>query len=211
MVYEFLQLLWTFLDSTFFQSVAVIVSVYVAYRGVNAWQDQHVWTRNAELAEELMVAARNYQHAMRRIRSPMGFGGEGESRERGANESDALRRHLDHLFTPLERLRNENAALTRLQSADSRSRVRFGKDVSERLDSLLDAYREFLTAARVRYMMGRDMFGQQPTEEELEAKQKRDAIVWTMQESDKIEQQIEAAIAGLESALGEYIGKKKKR
>lgn len=204
----FWEIVWAFLDSTFFQSVAVIVSVYVAYRGVNAWQDQHVWTRNAELAEELMVTARDFQHAMQRVRSPIGYAGEGASRERGQNESDDLKRHLDHLFTPIERLRNENDVLTRLQSADSRSRVRFGKEVCDCLDSLLEAYRECLTTARVRYLMGRDMFGHLLSNDEIEAKRKRDEVVWTIEGSDALGERIRSAVSGLETALGEYIGKK---
>lgn len=205
-----LEVLWAFLDSTFFQSVAVIISVYVAYRGVNSWQDQHVWTRNAELAEELIVAAREYRHMMNRIRSPASFGGEGESRERGENESDDKRKWLDHLFVPLERLSKEQDLLNRFQSADARGRVRFGKDVAAHLDSLLDAHRKFVTNARVRYMMERDAYGKGLSQEEIKQKHEREKIVWTVGEPDELDSQIGAAIEGVESSLAEYIGKKKR-
>ena len=93
----FWEAVWAFLDSTFFQSVAVIISVYVAYRGVNPCQDQHVWTRNAELAEELTRAAREYRHMRRRVRSTGGHGGEGATARgprasRGARAADARAR-----------------------------------------------------------------------------------------------------------------------
>ncbi len=210
MPYEVTQYLWTFLNSTFFQSLAIIFSVLVAYRGLHSWQNQHVWTRNAELAEELLVAARDYMHTMLKIRSPIGYGDEGSTRDKGDHESDDVRRHLNSLFAPLERINNAQKTLEQLQIADSRSRVRFGKDVSVHLDSLLDAYRQFLTTARMRYMMEKDQIYEALTSDEIAQKHEREKIIWATGGQDKLGDQINTAIAGLESALAEYIGKKGK-
>ena len=164
----------------------------------------------AKSGEQSQADTREYQHTMNRIRSPAGYGGEGATRERGEDEPDDKRSLLDHLFVPLERIGKAQPILDRFQNADSRSRVRFGKDVATHLDSILDAHRKFTTAARVRYIMERSAYGKQFTQQEMEQKHQREKLVWTVGEPDELDTQIKAAIDGVEKALGEYMGKEKR-
>lgn len=198
------EMIWTLLDSTFFQSIAVIISVYVAYRGVNAWQHQHVWTRNAELAEELLVAVAEFKAALKRVRNPVGFGGEGSTRRREDDETQARSNELDQLFTPIERLRKEQQAFDRLSAAETKSRLRFGDKISAPLDSLVEVRQKVVGAAITRFQRDRSEPHQQITEREIEQRQAREEVIWETPGSDPIGDNVEQAGTEIFNTLARY-------
>lgn len=197
--------IWPLLNSTFFQSLSILVSVFVAYLGVKSWKEQHVWTRNSELAEELLVAARGFQDAIRRVRSPFSFSGEGQSRGSREGETETEQKEFDHLFVPLERLHSEREVISRMHSADVRSRIRFGERVVESLDQLADVHREVLVAARTRYSIAKGLQGQPLNSETQEILQRKEAVIWSIGEDDPFEKKVETSIRTLQCLLKNYL------
>lgn len=205
--------IWSFLDSTAFQSLVVIGGVWVAYRGLDTWQKQHLWTRNAELAEEILVAATDLKGAIAKVRNPFGFAGEGESRQRGPNETDADRRALDVLFQPLERLKNEQRIVDRFAKADVRCRLRFGVSIASHLDAITKLYGEVVVAAQMKFTVGKGFLHRSMSDADQASQNIRDRILYYSAVDDKIAAGLDAATAGLDLVLSRYIredeGKKK--
>ena len=63
---------------------ATIASITAIY-GINSWRRESKWKRKYELAEEVLANLYESYQSIQIIRSPIGFGGEGETRKIGKN------------------------------------------------------------------------------------------------------------------------------
>ena len=59
-------------------SLATVVGVIVAYRGINTWKDQQTWKNNHDLARRMLVNLFKYREKIDNIRSPVIVPGEGD-------------------------------------------------------------------------------------------------------------------------------------
>jgi len=198
---------WISAGSDVAQSLAVLVGLYLAYKGFDQWKRQHNWTRNSELAEETMLSVNAYRHAVARIRNPFGYVGEGSTRVSGEGESDQRKQHLDSAFTTIERISKEERVLSRYWDADARCRVRFGSRVTPYLDAIRDVQRDIVRAARMRFEDALHEYPLDDAEINKDRKEMRQ-IYWdrgTDQVPDDIQKRINDAMKGLETALKAYV------
>jgi hypothetical protein len=206
-LFDIANLLWNFLDSTAFQSLAIIL---VTYWGLTAFRKQHLWTKRAELAEELLVAASDFKQAMDRVRDPTSFGSEGSTRIRLESETGEVPKQLDLLYVTLERLGNEAGVFERLRVADVRARLRFGTKVSKALDRLAECHRNVVIAARMRYRIESRQGDRPRTARDNERMEQRERVIWSTPGEDETGDQIDAAIAELNENLSAYISEGEK-
>lgn len=189
--------------SSFAQAIAVLIGLGLAYRGLDQWKRQLVWTKNSELAEEAMLAANAFRDALARIRSPVGYSGEGTSRPNEQEETEEVEKHLNYKFIPFERLRKEQAVLTRFFDADARCRVRFPK-VASYLDTLRKTFVDVRSASQVRM----EMAYQDPSDRrggDVDLSRKLDRTVMSIGTDDELGKRIDDAVAGLAKTLKEYV------
>ncbi|MGE3871353.1 MAG: hypothetical protein AB7F74_00205 [Parvibaculaceae bacterium] len=191
--------------SSAIQALAVLGGLYLAYRGLDQWKRQVVWTKNSELAEEAMLSANGLQTALRRIRSPMSYSDEGSSRPQNSDEAEEVKRHLNYKFTPLERLQTERAALSRFCDADARCRVRF-PGVVPYFETLRAALVDVQSAASVRMQLANQDPYDQRHRDEFSMKLERTVLGTDTPESpDELGQRVDGAVLGLAKALKEYV------
>ncbi len=189
------------------QALAVLVGLVLAYRGFDQWKRQHNWTRNSELAEETLLAANAYRDAVARIRNPIGYSGEGSTRESDPGELEDRKRTLDSAFTTFERIQKEREVLSRYFNAESRCRVRFGEKIIPYLDGIRGVHVDLINAARLRFEDARERIG---TDDPEVNKMRKEAqrTYWafgTPETPDDVQKRISNAIGGLEAALKAYV------
>ena len=70
-------------------SVAIAAIAFVA--GISAWKREFIGKRRIELAEDVLALFYETQDAIREIRNPASFSGEGKTRKRDENEREEER------------------------------------------------------------------------------------------------------------------------
>lgn len=197
---------WISALSSAVQAVAVLLGLWIAYLGLDQWKRQSVWTKNSELAEEVMLAANAFRDSIARVRSPIGYSGEGTSRTKDQNEIEEVEKHLNYKFIPFERLGKERAAFTRLFDADARCRVRFPK-AGPCLDALRKAFIDVRSAAQVRMELAeQDPYDRTGGDADLARQLDRTVMsIGTKENPDELAERIDGAVADLAKTLKEYV------
>jgi len=69
------------------QTISIVLAAWAVVSGVNAWKREFIGKRRIELVQDVLALFYEAQDAISAIRSPFGFEGEGESREKKEMES----------------------------------------------------------------------------------------------------------------------------
>ena len=72
------------------KNISIIIASWTAVYGIDQWRREYRGKRQAELAEEVLSLFYEAQDAVRHIRNPFGFGGEGASRKLENKEGQRL-------------------------------------------------------------------------------------------------------------------------
>ena len=131
------------------QAAMVLVTGFIAVRGLNAWRAQLVDKRKAELAEEVLIGFYEARDAFVWARSRGMFGSEGESRVAISGESDAVRRARNLYFVPIERLAREKELFAKLSVRRYAFRAYFGEAAVKPFETLADAHHQIMSSASV--------------------------------------------------------------
>src|SRR4030042_1656983 len=114
------------------QSVSVIVASVIAsgtvIYGINAWRREYTGKRKIELAEEVLALFYEARDAIRFIRNPFGYVGEGSSRKCADNESPEEKRINDRAYVVSERYTKCKDLLKRIRSIRYRYMAQFRKN-----------------------------------------------------------------------------------
>jgi hypothetical protein len=85
------------------QAVSLTVAAWTAVYGINAWRREFVGKKRIDLAEEVLARFYEASDVIRIIRSPLGYVGEGSTRQAGENESPEAKQILDRAYVVFER------------------------------------------------------------------------------------------------------------
>lgn len=96
-----------------------------------------VWKRRSELAEEVLTLFYEAQQAIVVARSPMGWIGEGKTRERQDWEQPADSDRLDSYYRTIERLEEKNDVFSQLSARRFRFQAAFGAAAAKPFEVLL--------------------------------------------------------------------------
>lgn len=130
------------------QSVSIIVASLFAIYGFDAWRREHIEIRRIELAEEVLALFYQARDAIESIRSPLGFGGEGQSRKPSENESPEKKQVLDQAYVLIERYNKHSELFSRINSLRYKFMALMGQDSAQPFNELNKILYELVLSSR---------------------------------------------------------------
>lgn len=197
--------------SAIVRDISIVVGVFVAIRGINAWKREYVGKRRIDLAEEVYSLFCQAKDAIAAIRSPLGFTGEGATRARSENESAEEKRIYDRAYATIERYQRYQKLFGRLFSLQYRFALQFGEKYNEPFDEIRkNVNHVLLTAHTIGDMWFR---GPGPTAEPDKAREwynvveKEQSIIWDSgKQDDPIRPAVEKAVEAIGEACRKAVG-----
>jgi len=180
-----------------------MAGVCVAFWGVNKWRREQIGKRQSELAEEALAVAYEAQDVFDHVRNPISFGGEGSSRPKDDNESEAENQRRDIRFVPFERLDHHKDYFLRVQRLRPKFMAMFGKSAASPLAAVLEIRADIIMAVNLLADIEEDLSGGAPEDwEELrEQRRQNQTIKWKRRENDPIDARIAKLSSELEARL----------
>lgn len=184
-------------------SVAIAALAFVV--GINAWRREFVGKRRIELAEDVLALFYEAQDAIREIRNPAGFVGEGTTRKRVDNEREEVSQILDQAYVVFERYQKREKLFAELRSKKYRVMATFGSETDVSFDELNMIINEIFSAAHIlgTYYWKRQGHSRMTEEEfqrHLEQMNKYEAVFWSMgPEKDEIAPRVQRAVEKIEA------------
>ena len=109
-------------------------------------RDLHDHRRQTELAEEVLSGFYQMQDIIMFIRTPISFGGEGETRRRAESETEADTELRNRLFIPIERLNQHGQFIADLRAKGYRMKAMFAE---KPFDTLREVLEDIVLASRM--------------------------------------------------------------
>ena len=184
-------------------SVAIAALAFVA--GVNAWRREFIGKRRIELAENVLALFYEAQDAIREIRSPFSFGGEGSTRKRSEHEREEETQFLDQAYVVFERYQKREKLFAELRSMKYRVMATFGSNAGESFDEINAILNEIFSAAHILgthfwKRQGRVPMGDEEFQKHLAGMNKFEAIFWFQgEENDVIVPRVRIAVEKIEA------------
>ncbi len=157
-------------------AMATIGATLVAVWGILAWRREHIGKRRIDLAEEVLSLVYESKDFYDAVRSPIGREGEGSSRQKSPDETEAETMALNQAFIQIERCNNRPDLFAKLRSLRYRFMVLNGRDAGKLLEELSNVrhkiskpYRKLLR--RIKYLRGKYSPERDPVEYENGLKQ----------------------------------------
>ena len=188
-------------------SVAIAALAFVA--GINAWRREFVGKRRIELAEDVLALFYEAQDAIREIRNPFSFGGEGKTRKHGDLELEEETKILDQAYVVFERYQKREKLFAELRSIRYRFMATFGYKAGEPFVELNKILNEIFSSAHILgtyywQRQGRVSMSEEEFQKHLEQMYKQEAIFWFMgEEKDEITPRVQSAVERIEEITRE--------
>lgn len=193
------------------ESVAVAIAAGAAVWGINAWRKEFVGKRRIELAEEVLALIYEAADNIRFMRSPAGFGGEGESRKIAEEETPEQKEARTRAFIPMERYNDNKAAFVRLYSLRYRFMAQFGQPSGEPIKKLDTIVSEIFFAARMLAQLWAQPHRYQSQiaaqrESHIKHVERYEAIFWARPSApDEIETRLASVVSEMETRCKKII------
>jgi len=110
------------------QAVMVLITGYVALRGLTTWRQQMVGKRKAEIAEQVLVNFYAVRDVFQWVRTSSFGASEGETRQPSEPELDQVARMRNVYYIPIERLNREKELFAKLRAQRHEFTAYFGKN-----------------------------------------------------------------------------------
>jgi hypothetical protein len=184
-------------------SVAVAALAFVV--GVNAWRREFIGKRRIELIGNVLALFYEAQDAIREIRNPFGFVGEGKTRKRSDYESEEEAKILDSGYVVFERYRKREKLFAEIRSMKYRVMATFGSNAGKPFDELNMIMNEIFSAAEILgsyywKRQGRVRMSEEEFKKHLEEMYKYEAVFWFKgDENDEITPRVQHTIEKLEA------------
>jgi hypothetical protein len=186
-------------------SVSVLIAALSFVAGVSAWKREFVGKRRIELAESVLAMFYEAEDAIREIRNPFSFGGEGKTRKRAENEREEESQLLDQAYVVFERYQKREQFFAQLRSMRYRYMAAFGSSAAEPFDELAKVLNEIFIAARMlgtHYWprQGRVEMKAKEFQKHLDDMHRHEAVFWYMgDDQDAITPRVRNAVKKVEA------------
>lgn len=190
-------------SSEVLKNISLIVASWSVFVGVNAWRREFVGKRRIEVAENALVLFYEARDAIRGIRSPGGYVGEGKTRQQGENETPQEKEILDQAYVLIERYKQREALFSKIYAMRYKYMAIFGKEKSKPFDILHGVVTDLLSAAhrisRYRIQEMRRGVSDSGAQEHFERVHDAEGIYWEgMSEEDPINPRVKEAVTLIE-------------
>jgi len=128
-------------------TLAIVIASIVAICGISAWRREFQGKRKIELAEDVLSLFYEAKDAIRAIRNPLGFQGEGTTRKPEENETPMQKEARDRVYFIYERFEKRQEIFNKLHSKRYQFKARFGPEKDKPFEDLKDIIIEIQVAA----------------------------------------------------------------
>ncbi len=181
------------------QNIAIIIASFVAIYGIRSWRIEHIGKRKIDLAEKLLCSIYEIKDAIKFMRSPGGFDGDGSTRKRADSENKEDGKILDSAYVAFERYDKQKTVFNNFYKMKYRYMANFGKHAEEPFKIVRDVTSEIFIASR---MLGTRFWKNQGlkfmSDEEFSkhriGMEKHESVFWELNENDDINKKIDSAI-----------------
>lgn len=196
------------------KNISIILSALTLIFGIWAWKREYIGKRKIELAEDILMLFYQVRDAIREIRNPFIRIGEGNSRQKGKNETEDETERLNRAYVVFERYQKQEDVFNKLQSTRYRFMARFGSKNEEPFIELDKIIKDIFFAAQ---MLGTHYWqrqGQVEMTEDASTKhreemQRCEAVIWLQSEKcDKIGPRVESVIKKIEGVTKKTLTEK---
>jgi hypothetical protein len=183
------------------QQISVLIGIWVAIYGIDAWRREHIGKRQLELAEDILALFYEAADAIRHMRHPVSFEHEIEAVKRGERENESQFEARKNASVVFHRYNEYQEMFNKIHASRYRFMAQIGKDESEPFNELRKIVNEITHSARMlSRLWPRDHF---KTNDQWERHQnkinKHEAIFWEgIEEDDPINPKIDKVIENIE-------------
>lgn len=177
---------WANAIGTITMALGACLGGWSAVRGVNAWRDEIVGRRKAELAEEVLAQFYRARDVLVWARLPT---------ETPRTEQSGAPGHGSGLSSPVERLTMESQLFSELQASRYRFMAYFGPASARPFDEVRTIHSELVRSVEE---LARDT-GALDVASRDRRKALRQTIGWGARDEDELAQRLENAIAAIEA------------
>jgi hypothetical protein len=131
------------------QMVVVLITAFVAVRGLSAWRAQMVGKRKVEIAEQVLVNFYAARDVFQWVRTSSFGAGEGESRKPSEPEPDQVRQMRNVYYIPIERLVREKELFAKLNAQRYEFTAYFGKQNITAFQSITNIHNSIIADAQL--------------------------------------------------------------
>jgi len=185
----------------FIKNLSIILACWTAIYGIDAWRREFRGKRNIELAEDALILFYEAQDALRSIRNPFGYGGEGKTRKALENETERQKVARDKAYVLFERYDKYRELFGKLYALRYRFMATFGNDLVEPFDIVHGILAKmFASAQTLSTMWEKDMshWDEERIEKYDRDQRRHEEIFWWMGDNDPIEAEVKQAIVKIE-------------
>jgi hypothetical protein len=169
--------------ATLLQALSVTVAALSAIYSINAWRRQLLGGKRADIAEKTLTAFYEARDIIQAARSPLGHGGEGQTRPRDPRETEEQSRYRDGLYAPAERLERDREFFMALNASRYRFAAYFGHDASAPFTTIFQVRNRVLLSTRM-LVMTPDR--EDRTQEMIEQRWKWEQDIWGVGDKDDV-------------------------
>ena len=191
------------------KGLSIIIASIVAVRGLNSWRFELKGKKEIELAEQVLALFYECRDAIKMIRNPFSFSGEGQTRKRSENEIENETKLLDQAYVVFERYEKVKSSFTTLRSLKYRFIIVFGKDSEEPFIKLFQTMNEILVSSNILagiYLSRLKNGSLDPAS--LEIMKDNEKIFYEMSKDDEINMKVDSAIESIENICKKTLQKK---
>ena len=185
------------------QSASVIIASLFAIYGIDAWRREFIGKRRIELAEEVLALFYQAKDIIEAIRSPFGYGGEGETRKPGPNEPPEQKQALDQAYVLIERYNRHIEIFSRIHALRYRFMAQFNATASQPFDDLNRVINELILSAQRKARLSTTPEWRLRTEDAADKHHEKyleiDRIYYSGSEDDPIAPRVEKIVSDIEA------------
>ena len=188
--------------------ISVLIGIWVAIYGVDAWRREHVGKRRIELAEETLALFYEAVDAVRYLRHPVSFGSEHDDIERGAGESEQAFNARKNASVVFYRHKQYQHLFSKIHAARYRFMAQFGKGAAKPFDDLHGIVSQILLSARLlsRYWALDTFQSEEQRDKHWERIAQQEAVFWeVLEDEDPINPRLSQLIEHIEKTCRQAI------
>ena len=188
----------------------VIIAAFTFIFGINAWRREFIGRRRIKLAEGTLALFYEAQAAIRAIRNPFGYVGEGTNRKRSEKESEEEPTILSIIN---ERYEKTEKIFSKLRSKKCRFMATFRPDTADSFDEMNRIINEIFSACRniATCYKNKSKCSDPDQVDKYDNKiEKMDDIVHQYESDDEISRRVQTAIDKIEKIVQQESSKNRK-
>jgi hypothetical protein len=188
--------------------ISVLIGIWVAIYGIDAWRREHVGKRQIELAEETLALFYEAVDAVKHLRHPVSFGAEHDDIERSAGESEQAFKARKNASVVFYRHKQYQHLFSKIHATRYRFMAQFGKGAAKPFDELHSIIRQILLSARLlsRYWALDTFQSEEQRNKHWERIEKEEAIFWEgLENEDPINPRLDQLVECVEKTCRQAI------